>query len=125
VEFAILETSGELSVLLKSQNRPATPGDLQVNVPDESLPNILILDGRVRSSELRRAKLSEGWLRSEIEKYGAKDTHDVLFAPGIRGETSTANLKIKPAIGLRFKEGEYEALGRYVRHYDRYNCQRR
>src|SRR5690554_1823692 len=80
VEFAILETSGELSVLLKSQNRPATPGDLQVNVPDESLPNILILDGRVRSSELRRAKLSEGWLRSEIEKYGAKDTHDVLFA---------------------------------------------
>ncbi len=80
VEFAILETSGELSVLLKSQKRPATPKDLQVETSYEGLPSVLILDGRVRSSELKKANLSEGWLRTEIEKFGARGPEDILVA---------------------------------------------
>lgn len=80
VEFAILETSGELSVLLKSQKRPATPKDLSVDTPYEGLPSVLILDGRVRSSELKKVNLSEGWLRTEIEKFGAQNPQDVLVA---------------------------------------------
>ena len=89
VEFAILETSGELSVLLKSQNRPATQG-LQVNVPTSL--NILILDGR--SVPGTEKGLSEGWLRSGLA--GPK-THDVLFAARIR--KLPANLKISPPSG--------------------------
>lgn len=80
VEFAILETSGELSVLLKSQKRPVTPADLEVETKYEGLPLILIQDGQVIVSELQKAQLSEAWLRSELEKHGIKNAADVLIA---------------------------------------------
>ncbi len=43
---------------------------------------MLILDGRVRSSELKKANLSEGWLRTEIEKFGGArgGPEDILVA---------------------------------------------
>ncbi|HHW39520.1 MAG TPA: DUF421 domain-containing protein [Bacillales bacterium] len=80
VEYAVLETSGDLSVLLKSQARPVTPQDLQLETRYEGLPLILILDGQVMHRELEKAQLSEGWLRTELEKYGAKDPAEILIA---------------------------------------------
>lgn len=80
VEFAILETSGELSVLLKSQRRTVTPGDLQVQTRYEGLPMVFVMDGQVMQSELAKAKLNEAWLRSELEKHGVKSPRDVLIA---------------------------------------------
>ncbi|MEN6327492.1 MAG: DUF421 domain-containing protein, partial [Syntrophomonas sp.] len=38
VEFAILETSGHLSVILKSQKRPVVPQDLNISPEYEGLP---------------------------------------------------------------------------------------
>ncbi|NLJ80114.1 MAG: DUF421 domain-containing protein [Firmicutes bacterium] len=80
VEFAILETSGDLSVILKSQKRPVVPADLKVETKYEGLPATLILDGQVISSELKRIKQTEGWLRTELEKFGMKSPQDVLIA---------------------------------------------
>ncbi|NLL47914.1 MAG: DUF421 domain-containing protein [Firmicutes bacterium] len=80
VEFAILETSGELSVLLKSQKRGVTPQDLQIDTAYEGLPLVVIVDGQVMTSELKKSELSEAWLRSELEKQGIKSPSDVLIA---------------------------------------------
>lgn len=80
VEFAILETSGELSVLLKSQKRPVTAEDLKVETPYEGLPAVLVYDGDVMSSELAKVQLSEAWLRTELEKHGFSTPADILFA---------------------------------------------
>ena len=80
VEFAILETSGELSVLLKSQKRAATPKDLQIETKYEGLPLVLVMDGQVMSSELKKSQLSEAWLRTELEKHGVKNPQEVLIA---------------------------------------------
>ncbi len=80
VEFAILETSGELSVLLKSQERTVRPKDMQVETNYEGLPMVFIMDGQVMQSELAKAELSEAWLRSELEKNGVKTPGDVLIA---------------------------------------------
>lgn len=80
VEYAILETSGDLSVLLKSQKRPVTPNDLKVETQYEGLSIVLILDGKIMSSELEKAKVSEAWLRSELEKHNIKSPQDVLIA---------------------------------------------
>lgn len=80
VEFAILETSGELSVLLKSQKRPVTPADLQLDTPYEGLPTILIFDGQVMQTELTKVNLNEGWLRAELAKLGFQDPAEVFIA---------------------------------------------
>lgn len=87
VEFAILETSGELSVLLKSQKRPVTSHDLQITTEYEGLSTVLILDGKIMTSELQKVKLSEAWLRTELEKLGLKSPKEVFFASlNTRGE---------------------------------------
>lgn len=80
VEFAVLETSGDLSVMLKSQARPVTPKDLDLDTKYEGLPLFLILDGKVMRTELEKARLTEGWLRTELEKHGTKDPADILIA---------------------------------------------
>jgi uncharacterized membrane protein YcaP (DUF421 family) len=80
VEFAILETTGNLSVIPKSQYRPVTPRDLDVSTKYEGLPTPLIVDGRVKHANLKRINLDEKWLREKMAMYGVKDFNDVLFA---------------------------------------------
>lgn len=80
VEFAILETSGELSVLLKSQKRPVTPTDLKIETSYEGLPTVLILDGQVMKTELKKVQLTRAWLQTELETHGVKRLEDVFIA---------------------------------------------
>ncbi|NLW45449.1 MAG: DUF421 domain-containing protein [Syntrophomonadaceae bacterium] len=80
VEYAILETSGELSVILKSQKRPLTPEDLNIPTAYEGLPTTLIIDGFVFRDNLQKINLSEEWLMTELSKLGVKTPRDVLFS---------------------------------------------
>lgn len=80
VEFAIFETNGNLSVILKSQKRPVTPADLSLPTSYEGLSIPLIIDGKVQKKNLDQLSLSMAWLRSELHKFGYQDPGDVLFA---------------------------------------------
>lgn len=80
VEFAILEGSGRLSVIMKSQARPATPRDLGITTSYEGLPYPLITDGRVNYKHLDQLGLTLAWLKEELEKKGVQDPSDVLLA---------------------------------------------
>ena len=70
VEFAILETSGQLSVIPKSQKRPVTPEDLQIPTEYEGLSHPLILDGVVHKGNLIRTNLTEEWLQEQLSQQG-------------------------------------------------------
>ena len=80
VEYAILETSGKLSVIPKSNKRPLQPEDLQLKTNYEGLPTTLIIDGVIQSNNLKMINLSEDWLRSELLQRGISDQREVLFA---------------------------------------------
>ena len=80
VEFAIFETNGEISVIPKSQCRPATAGDLGMNTPYEGLPHPLIVDGNINYENLGKINLDESWLRAELKKFGIDHPGDVFFA---------------------------------------------
>ena len=45
VEFAMLEPKGDLSILLKKENRPLTPKDLNLQVASDKVPQTIIMDG--------------------------------------------------------------------------------
>lgn len=91
VEFAILEPSGELSVIVKSQKRPVTPEDLGIATEYEGLPIPLITDGKIHYLSLKEANLDEQWLYSELEKTGIISVKDVFFASlNTRGELYVA-----------------------------------
>lgn len=80
VEFAILEPSGDLSVILKSQKRPLTPEDLGVPTGYEGLPIPLITDGVIHTKSLHEIQLDEKWLFHELEKHSIISEKDVLYA---------------------------------------------
>jgi uncharacterized membrane protein YcaP (DUF421 family) len=80
VEYAILETSGKLSIIPKSQKRPVNPEDLQINTSYEGLPVTLIVDGVLKLNNLKKLKLSEEWLRGELEKFGIHSLKEVFLA---------------------------------------------
>jgi uncharacterized membrane protein YcaP (DUF421 family) len=80
VEFAVLETNGELSVVPKSQKRPVQPADLQLATSYEGLPLPLIVDGKVKVGSLAKARLDRSWLQTEMQKQGIKKPKDVLYA---------------------------------------------
>lgn len=68
VEFAVLEPRGNLSALLKKENRPLTPKDLQMMTANEKEPHTVIMDGCMLDEELRSAGKSRRWLETELEK---------------------------------------------------------
>jgi len=80
VEFAILETSGELSVIPKSQRRPLIPADMNLPTTYEGLPVTLIIDGYLFQKNLAKINLDEDWLKSELQKFGIKSFKEILFA---------------------------------------------
>ncbi len=80
VEFAVLEGSGRLSVIMKSQARPVTPRDLGITTSYEGLPYPLVTDGEVKYKYLDQLGLTIAWLKEELRKKGVKDPADVLLA---------------------------------------------
>ncbi|HZK87161.1 MAG TPA: DUF421 domain-containing protein [Syntrophomonas sp.] len=79
VEFAILETSGQLSVILKSDKRPLQPQDMSILPSYEGLPITLIIDGHIIHRNLQQ-HLSLDWLMNELSLHGVKDYRKILFA---------------------------------------------
>ncbi|WHH58913.1 DUF421 domain-containing protein [Petroclostridium sp. X23] len=80
VEFAILETSGQLSVIQKSQKKPATAEVLNIPTDYEGLPLTLISDGKVNYNNLKSTNLDRQWLVNELAKLGVDDISNVFFA---------------------------------------------
>ncbi|KAA0549995.1 DUF421 domain-containing protein [Bacillus sp. BGMRC 2118] len=68
VEFAVLEPSGELTVLLKKENRPVTLKDLKISTTPEKEPQTVVMDGEIIHSSLLAAGKNLRWLHTELEK---------------------------------------------------------
>ncbi len=80
VEFAILETNGQLSVIPKSQKRPVNPEDLSIPTKYEGIPLDLIIDGEINKKNLYKARLDESWLMRELNRLSVKSPQEVFFA---------------------------------------------
>ena len=80
VKYAVLETSGQLSVLLYPKDQPLTPQQAGVTVTDDLfLPRVIINDGRLLHQNLRKAGYEEKWLVKQLKKAGTSDTRNVFL----------------------------------------------
>ena len=70
IAIAIMEETGDLSVIPMSAYRPVQPNDLNLNVKREYLPIPLIMDGQILYHNLRYLQLDQDWLMNEVEKMG-------------------------------------------------------
>ena len=80
VKYAVLENSGQLSVLPWTRCQPPAAQDLGVDLPDSvTLPVVLINDGRVLRRGLAACGKDEAWLRDQLRAQGLRAPGEVFL----------------------------------------------
>lgn len=79
VKYAVLETTGRISVLPKAEEKPVTVKDMNLPVQDNGLPVILISDGRILSQNLKIRNLTEAWLKKQLRQRNVQDIRHVFL----------------------------------------------
>ena len=76
VQYAILETDGNLSVFRFPEYEPASAREAEVRVEKQSLPFTIIEDGHFFEENLQKAGKNKKWLESVLKKHHStvKDT---------------------------------------------------
>lgn len=72
VEFAILETSGEITVVQKPNKRNSIPEDFGISPEYEGISYDLIVDGKPMKDNLQKIGKNYEWLRKQVQKFDAK-----------------------------------------------------
>lgn len=80
VQYAILETTGDLSVIKKTDYQPLTKSDFNLHMPDPAFPVELIMDGVIIERNLHRQNYSREWLNEQLAAQGIFDISEVTYA---------------------------------------------
>ncbi|MBL0386696.1 DUF421 domain-containing protein [Tumebacillus sp. ITR2] len=88
VEFALMETNGQVSVLLKAENQPITPKKMNWQVAPEKEPQAVIMDGTIMDESLATLGMNRRWLKSELDMQGIALENVFLAQVDSNGEMS-------------------------------------
>jgi uncharacterized membrane protein YcaP (DUF421 family) len=80
VNFAVLESDGQLSVLPKPDKQPPKTGDLNITSPSSRLGVDIIIDGEILYKNLKQTEHDEMWLRQQLAAYNVEDVQNVFYA---------------------------------------------
>lgn len=84
VEYAILETNGQVSTLLYPKFEPATAMDAGIKASEQPLPVTLISGGTLMRENLRILGKSRSWVEQALQPYNCKisDVYLLTCTPG-------------------------------------------
>lgn len=80
VDFAIIESSGDISVLKKQLYQSSTKQDLNINSTYKGLPLSVVIEGTVCNKNLTKLNLDLNWLKNELNKQNIENISDVFYA---------------------------------------------
>lgn len=80
LDYAIMETSGKVSFLPKSEYRPLKGKDIDVYPPYEGILANVIVDGEIQSSALKGIDKDNRWLLKTLKKQGFNNLDSILLA---------------------------------------------
>lgn len=80
IQTIILEPNGQLSILPKSNFRPATPDDLNIETSTERAAVNLILDGQILNDNLKYSGNNKIWLQRQLKAQGIHRLENVFLA---------------------------------------------
>ena len=87
VQYAIVETDGTLSVLLKPENKVPTAGELQVQLPDNGMPTVIISDGKVVETDFKECNMTPEKMKKLIQKKHIDIKNVLLMTMDKKGNT--------------------------------------
>ena len=79
VEYAILETSGQVTVIQKPDKRTTIPKDFNITPEYEGIPYDLVVDGKVMYKNLEKIGKNYKWLERQSEKFGIKPEEALII----------------------------------------------
>ena len=80
VDYAVMESNGNLSIIQKAEEQPLKPSDLSIAKPPAAMPLVLISDGSFYAKNLQDAGWTESQLDSELLARGITSRSEVFFA---------------------------------------------
>ena len=86
VEYAILETSGEVTVIQKPEKRGTIPEDFNIQPDYEGIPYDLVIDGKIMNKNLKSIGKNYSWLKKQVEKFGIKPEEALVVTIDGKGQ---------------------------------------
>ena len=86
VEYAILETSGQVTVIQKPEKRNTIPEDFGLVPEYEGIPYDLVVDGKVMNDNLRKIGRDYNWLVKETSKFNIKPEDALIITFDGKGQ---------------------------------------
>ena len=80
VEYAVLETNGEISVVKKSEYQTPTKKDLNVAPSEPQIAMTVIMDGEMIKDNMAEVNITEEWLLEELKRQNYFDVKEVFYA---------------------------------------------
>ena len=86
VEYAILETSGQVTVIQKPEKRTTIPEDFNIVPQYEGIPYDLVVDGKIMDDNLKALGKNREWLRKQVEKFKIKPEEALVVTYDGKGQ---------------------------------------
>ncbi len=86
VEYAILETSGQITVIQKPDKRTTIPADFQIMPEYEGIPYDLIVDGKIMHENLKAIGKDEKWLEKAVKKFKIRPEQALIVTLDGKGQ---------------------------------------
>jgi len=80
VQYATIEPTGQLSVILKPDFQPLTKSDMNIHLPNATFPVELIMDGQIIEENLDKQNLTHTWLNTQLTKRNINSPSNVMYA---------------------------------------------
>lgn len=86
VEYAILETSGQVSVIQKPNKRTTIPEDFNIMPEYEGIIYDLVIDGKIMNENLKILNKTYGWLKKEVNEFNMEPEEALLVTIDAKGD---------------------------------------
>lgn len=68
VNYAILEQSGKISIILKSKHKTVSQADMNISSNEKGINHILVYNGSINKYNMKKHKKSALWLNNKLSK---------------------------------------------------------
>ena len=86
VEYAILETSGQVTVIQKMDRRNIIPQDFNIIPEYEGISYDLVVDGKIMEDNLKKLGRDYNWLKKEVSKFDIKPEQALVVTLDGKGQ---------------------------------------
>ena len=86
IEYAILETSGQVTVIPKPEKRNVIAEELNITPEYEGIPYDLVVDGKVMNKNLKKIGKDYNWLKKEVRKFNMNPEEALIVTYDGKGQ---------------------------------------